>query len=64
CEDVEMGGFFIPEVDIKEGTVKFFERENQSRLAVKCQDLGVLINSLVLSRCLTQLPDGIIPSMT
>ncbi|MHC4113235.1 MAG: aldehyde ferredoxin oxidoreductase family protein, partial [Planctomycetota bacterium] len=48
CEDVEMGGFFIPEVDIKEGTVKFFERENQSRLAVKCQDLGVLINSLVL----------------
>jgi aldehyde:ferredoxin oxidoreductase len=43
-----MGGFFIPEVDIKEGTVKFFERENQSRLAVKCQDLGVLINSLVL----------------
>jgi len=48
CEDVEMGGFFIPEVGIKEGTVKFFERENQSRLAVKCQDLGVLINSLVL----------------
>jgi aldehyde:ferredoxin oxidoreductase len=48
CEDVEMGGFFIPEVGIKEGTVKFFERENQSRLAVNCQDLGVLINSLVL----------------
>ena len=48
CEDVEMGGFFIPEVDIKEGDVKFFEKENQSRLAVECQDLGVLINSLVL----------------
>ena len=48
CEDVEMGGFFIPEIDIKEGDVKFFEKENQSRLAVECQDLGVLINSLVL----------------
>jgi aldehyde:ferredoxin oxidoreductase len=48
CEDVEMGGFFIPEVGIKEGTVKFFERDNQSRLAVKCQDLGAMINSLVL----------------
>ena len=48
CEDIEMGGFFIPEVGIKEGTVKFFERDNQSRLAVKCQDFGVLINSLVL----------------
>jgi len=48
CEDVEMGGFFIPEVDIKEGDVKFFEKKNQSRLAVECQDFGTLINSLVL----------------
>ena len=43
-----MGGFFIPEVDIKKGDVKFFEKKNQSRLAVECQDFGVLINSLVL----------------
>jgi len=48
CEDVEMGGFFMPEVGVKEGMVKFFERENQSLVAAKCQDLGGLINSLVL----------------
>lgn len=47
-EDVEMGGFFMPEVGIKEGTVKFFERGNQALLAARCQDLGALINSLVL----------------
>jgi len=56
CEDVEMGGFFIPEVGVKEGTVKFFERENQSMLAAKCQDLGVLTNSLVL--CLFMVDGG------
>jgi len=48
CEDVEMGGFFIPEIGIKEGIVKFFERENQSLLAAKCQDYFALLNSLVL----------------
>jgi len=48
CEDVEMGGFFIPEIGIKEGTVKFFERENQSMLAAKCQDYFALLNSLVI----------------
>jgi len=48
CEDVEMGGFFIPEIGIKEGMVKFFERENQSLLAAKCQDYFALLNSLVL----------------
>lgn len=48
CEDVEMGGFFIPEVGIKQGTVRFFERDNQGMLAAKCQDFGALINSLVL----------------
>ncbi len=56
CEDVEMGGFFIPEVGIKEGSVKFFERENQSLVAMKCQDLGVLMNSLVL--CLFTVDGG------
>ena len=48
CEDVEMGGFFVPEIGINEGIVKFFERENQSLLAVKCQDFFALLNSLVL----------------
>jgi len=48
CEDIEMGGFFIPEIGIKEGTVKFFERENQSLLASKCQDYFALLNSLVI----------------
>jgi aldehyde:ferredoxin oxidoreductase len=48
CEDVEMGGFFIPEIGITKETVKFFERENQSVLATKCQDYFALLNSLVL----------------
>jgi aldehyde:ferredoxin oxidoreductase len=55
-EDVEMGGFFVPEVGIKEGSVKFFERENQSYVASKCQDLGVLTNSLVV--CLFMINGG------
>jgi aldehyde:ferredoxin oxidoreductase len=48
CEDVEMGGFFIPEIGITQGMVRFFERKNQSFLAARCQDFGALINSLVL----------------
>ncbi|MBW2057633.1 MAG: aldehyde ferredoxin oxidoreductase family protein [Deltaproteobacteria bacterium] len=48
CEDIEMGGFFIPELGITEGTVRFFERENQSMVAAKCQDYFALLNSLVL----------------
>lgn len=48
CEDVEMAGFFIPEADIKEGDVKFFERKNQAKLAAVCQNFGTLINSLVV----------------
>jgi aldehyde:ferredoxin oxidoreductase len=48
CEDVEMGGFFLPEAGITQGTVRFFERANQSYVAVKCQDLGVLTCSLVI----------------
>ena len=35
CEDVEMGGFFMPEVGIKQGLVRFFEKENQSLVASK-----------------------------
>jgi aldehyde:ferredoxin oxidoreductase len=43
-----MGGFFIPEVGIAEGVVKFFEKENQSMVAAKCQDHFALLNSLVI----------------
>jgi len=56
CEDVEMGGFYLPEVGINEGDVKFFEKENQSLVASKSQDLGVLCNSLVL--CLFMIDGG------
>jgi aldehyde:ferredoxin oxidoreductase len=55
CEDVEMGGFYIPEVGIQQGVVKFFERENQATLAAKCQDFFALLNSLVLCAFM---PDG------
>jgi aldehyde:ferredoxin oxidoreductase len=56
CEDIEMGGFFMPEAGIKQGCVKFFEADNQSLVAVKAQDLGVLCNSLVL--CLFMVDGG------
>jgi len=56
CEDVEMGGFFMPEVGIEEGCVKFFEPENQSLVAAKCQDLGGIVNSLVL--CMFMIDGG------
>ena len=55
CEDVEMGGFYIPEVGIRQGVVKFFEQENQALLAAKCQDFFALLNSLVLCAFM---PDG------
>ena len=55
-EDVEMGGFFIPEIGIREGTVKFFQRESQSLLAARCQDYFALLNSLVL--CLFMVDGG------
>ena len=55
-EDVEMGGFYMPEVGIKEGTVRFFESDNQSLVAVKCQDLGVVANSIVI--CIFMIDGG------
>jgi aldehyde:ferredoxin oxidoreductase len=55
-EDIEMGGFFIPEAGITQGTVKFFERANQARVAAVCQDLGALANSLVI--CLFMIDGG------
>lgn len=51
-----MGGFFMPEVGIKEQMVRFFEPDNQSFVAVKCQDLGVIANSLVI--CLFMIDGG------
>ena len=48
CEDIEMGGFYIPEIGIQEGFTKFFERKNQSLLAARSQNFFGLLNSLVL----------------
>jgi aldehyde:ferredoxin oxidoreductase len=48
CEDIEMGGFFIPELGINEGYTRFFERENQGPLASTSMDFFGLLNSLVL----------------
>lgn len=56
CEDVEMGGFFMPEIGIEEGCVKFFEPNNQSLVAARCQDLGVVTNSVVI--CLFMIDGG------
>jgi len=56
CEDIEMGGFFIPEVGIEEGMVRFFEPDNQSLIAARCQDLGVIANSIVI--CLFMIDGG------
>jgi aldehyde:ferredoxin oxidoreductase len=56
CEDVEMGGFYIPEADITEETTTMFEGANQGLLADKCQDLGSLANSLVV--CLFVIDGG------
>ena len=48
CEDIEMGGFFIPELGINEGYTQFFERKNQGSLASLSMDFFGLLNSLVL----------------
>lgn len=61
CEDVEMGGFFMPEIGVTKGIVRFFESKGQDVVAVKCQDLGALAGSLVL--CLFML-DGAELSLT
>ena len=56
CEDVEMGGFTIPEAGVVDGVVSMYEPHNQGIVAVKCQDLGVVTNSLVV--CLFMLDGG------
>jgi aldehyde:ferredoxin oxidoreductase len=47
-EDVEMGGFFIPEIGIVKDWSKFFEREHKAELTVKLQDYCAWLNSLVI----------------
>jgi len=54
-EDVEMSGFYIPEIGITEEKAQFFKREGKAFLAVKMQDYCALVNSLVL--CVF-MPDG------
>ena len=54
-EDVEMGGFYIPEIGVTEELAKFFNPEGKGHLAAKMQDYCSLINSLVL--CVF-MPDG------
>jgi len=54
-EDVEMGGFYIPEIGVTEESAKFFNREGKASLAAKMQDYCALVNSLVL--CVF-MPDG------
>lgn len=56
CEDVEMGGFYIPEAGVTKETTTFFEARNQGLVAAKCQDLASLTNSLVL--CLFMMDGG------
>ena len=56
CEDVEMGGFTIPEAGVTEETTTMFSTDNQGMLAGTCQDLGSLTNSLVV--CLFTVDGG------
>jgi len=56
CEDVEMGGFYIPEAGITEETTTMFHKDNQGMMASKVQDLGSLANSLVV--CLFVIDGG------
>ncbi len=55
-EDVEMGGFYIPEAGVTKETTTYFEKENQGMMAAKCQDLATLTNSLVV--CLFMVDGG------
>jgi aldehyde:ferredoxin oxidoreductase len=46
-EDVEMGGFYIPEIGVTEELAEFFNAKGKASLAVKMQDYCAWINSLV-----------------
>lgn len=60
-EDVEMGGFFVPEIGIVKDWSKFFEQEHKAELTVKLQDYCAWLNSLVIC---TFMVDGGELSMT
>ena len=47
-EDVEMGGFFVPELGILPDWSKYFESEHKTELTVKLQDYCAWLNSLVI----------------
>jgi len=55
AEDVEMSGFYIPEIGVTKEVAEFFNPKGKAFLAAKMQDYCSLINSLVL--CLF-MPDG------
>jgi len=47
-EDVEMGGFYIPEIGVTEEFAEFFNPKGKALLAAKMQDYCAWLNSLVL----------------
>jgi aldehyde:ferredoxin oxidoreductase len=47
-EDVEMGGFFIPEIGVVKDWSLFFSPEHKSEMACKLQDYCAFMNSLVI----------------
>ena len=47
-EDVEMGGFYIPEIGVTEELAEFFNSKGKAYLAVQMQDYAALLNSLVV----------------
>ncbi len=54
-EDVEMAGFYIPEIGVTEEKAEFFNPQGKAFLAAKMQDYTALLNSMVLC---TFMPDG------
>ncbi|NQT85381.1 aldehyde ferredoxin oxidoreductase family protein [bacterium] len=56
CEDIEMGVFTMPEVGITGDTTHFLDPTNQGMMAAVCQDMGVLVNSLVV--CMFMIDGG------
>jgi aldehyde:ferredoxin oxidoreductase len=54
-EDVEMGGFYIPEIGVAEELASFFDSKGKALLALKMQDYCCLMNSLV---CCLMMADG------
>ena len=47
-EDVEMGGFYIPEVGVTRDSTAFFNPAGKAEMTIKVQDYSALLNSLVV----------------